>query len=468
MSELLPVRAPYLGQVATRCFVPRNKAAGPNYIRGVDMVWTRDRAVNPKIGWGRWIVTGHEEVAATGDITFVAGIQLPDGTNIYANQCPGGASVAFTSGSTLFLDFTADIPANTRVKLFTLQDSATSAEVIWRQGQAQDQNAPDCGMNGPTNGTRPGLFDAFSNFSEYSYPPVAFLAQTRQPSIWQIGDSREETGTEGARGPAYDNGFTIPAIGQKFGYICNTVSGTSLVQFLAATNTARRRALAAYCTHVLDTFGYNDLAGQARTAAQLIADRTTLANQFPNQIVIGVTVPISPNTSDAYNTRANQGTVASKWAVFNQAARDGIAGEKILLDVADAVDPFRINKLPVARDPSLTARATTAVFTASVAANSTALVVSAVTSGTINFGDPITDSLTASPLTALCGATIIDQPSGTPSGVGTYTISRKQISAVSSRTMYVGGYAFPDAIHQTREMSEQVMQKIAPVVASIR
>jgi hypothetical protein len=468
MTELLPIRAPYLGQVATRCFVPRAKAAGPNYIRAVDMVWTRDRALNPKIGWARWISGTHEETAASGDIPFVAGIQMPDGTNIYANQCAGGAPVTFTSGSTLLLDFTVDIPANTRVKIFTLQDSTGAAEVVWRQGQAQDQSAPDCGMNGPGNGARPGLFDAFSNFSEYSYPPVCFLAQTRRPSVLQWGDSREETGTEGARGPWYDNGLTIPAIGQNFGYICLTISGSSLVQLLAATNTARRRALAAYCTHVLDTYGYNDLSGQGRTAAQLLADRATFAAQFPSNIVIGTTVPISVGTTDAHVTRTNQATPASKFAIANAGIRNGVAGEKLVLDTADAIDPFRINKVQVARDPSLSSRATACTFTASIAAGTDQLVVSAISSGSLNFGDPIIDSLVGGPTTSLCGATIIEQVSGTAGSTGTYTISRKQVTAISSRTMYVGGYALPDAIHQSREMSEQVMQRIMPAVVTIR
>lgn len=71
--------------------------------------------------------------------------------------------------------------------------------------------------------------------------------------------------------------------------------------------------------------------------------------------------------------------------------------------------------------------ATSAVFTASIAG--TTMTVTAVASGAIDDGDTVSD--VAGAITA--GTTVVDQLTGTPGGVGTYSVSATQ--TVTSRTV---------------------------------
>jgi hypothetical protein len=75
--------------------------------------------------------------------------------------------------------------------------------------------------------------------------------------------------------------------------------------------------------------------------------------------------------------------------------------------------------------------------------------------GTISINDPLTDSLTTSAEQRFAECTVLEQLSGTAGGVSTYRVSRNFV--LSSRTLYVDGYAMTNGSYQKKDMSEQVM-----------
>jgi hypothetical protein len=389
---------------------------------------------------------------------YPAGVYTYATENIAAGSQAVPLAVPHVNNTTLFLNFNKYVPANAAPRFRVIQ---TGNGVLFRQGQIGDQAPPNCFLQNGT-GTPANMTDAAPAGSEYSYPPIAYLVQTRKPSVLEFVDSHGECGNEAGRPPLYSNGLVTPAIAQSFGVISLSESGTGLAQYLAAANKARREELAQYVTDVHNGLGYNDLNAFGRSAAQLIADRATFAARFPNNRVSGATICPTTSTTDGATTLANQtiSANAAKGLVVNESIRAGIPGEKFVLDVADAMDPFRLGKFPVDRNLTLAARATACTFTGSISGST--LTVTAVASGSLSRNDPITDSLTSG-TTALSGCTVMEQLTGTAGSTGTYRISRPQ--TLASKTLYVGGFATNDNIHQTKDLSEIVMQKILPVVA---
>lgn len=458
----------YWGQAANRCFPPRNVITGATaWARTEDVVFPTDGGF-PRVGWARWRMQSNEEVLPAGDGTLIVRMEYPAGVYTYATEninagAPGSpAAVPHLNNSTLFLNFNKFVPAfavpMVAPRFRVIQ---TGNGVLFRQGQIGDQAAPGCFLQNGT-GTPAAMDDAAPAGSEYSYPPVAYLVQTRKPSVLEFVDSHGECGNEAGRPPLYSNGLVTPAIAQQFGVISLSESGTGLAQYLAATNKARREELAQYVSDIHCGLGYNDLNAFGRSVAQLVADRATFAARFPNNRVSGATICPTTSTTDAATTLVNQTISANafKGLVVNENIRAGIPGEAFILDVADGMDPFRLGKFPVDRNFTLASRATACTFTGSISGST--LTVTAISSGTLNRNDPLTDSLTSG-TTALSGCTIMEQLTGTTGSTGTYRVSRPQ--TLTSRTLYAGGFATNDNIHQTKELSEIVMKAIQPAIA---
>lgn len=469
MSQLLPARAvKAVGHAATRCFEPTAKLAAANYIWSQDIVYTKDAGAVWTIGWAFWTTSNNSESYLTGNTSFSAAIEYPVGSGnwTYANECPGGAPITFDMGGTnklCLLTFNKVIPRGKAVKIRALQDSATANGVFWRQGQSADQAHPLQGMSGPSNGARPGLLDAFSNFGEYSFPPVLVATQTRQPSALLFHDSREECASDGPRPPFYDNGLVSPALAAAgIGYSQMGHSGLALSQFLAGTRT-QRMALAPYFTHVGNLYGINDLVAQGRSAAQLLADDATFAALFPNNEVFTDTFMPALGTTDGFATLANQSITAANLAkvkTVNEGRRAGVVGNSFCLDVIDKLDPLWTYKWPIDRNPALASRATGCQFTGSI--SGTTLTVTAISSGSLNVNDPIVDKQDTSTDQKVTGCTIQEQLTGSAGSTGTYRISRPQ--TLTSRTLYVGGYGASDGYHQAKDLSEQVKARLIPDV----
>jgi hypothetical protein len=234
-------------------------------------------------------------------------------------------------------------------------------------------------------------------------------------------------------------------------------SATLLNLFLSGNAYTNRVALGQYFSHVVNAYGINDLNGGGRTVAQLSADRTTFANLFPNNIVVGCTLSPLSGSSDGWFTTANQTLGAQSILVqnFNEVVRKGISGEAFYWDVSDGTDPYRTGKWPVTRDAgAATYGGIQAVFTASIA-SSGIMTVSAFTSGSpLKVTDWIVSSLTGANPTSPSPCRIVSFGTGS-GGAGTYQLDKLGMT-VASTTMYTGGMVTVDGLHGNLIASEMI------------
>lgn len=108
-------------------------------------------------------------------------------------------------------------------------------------------------------------------------------------------------------------------------------------------NHTRRAALAAYCSHVLDDYGINDITGGTVTGAQLVTRTQAIAAIFPTKEYFRVTLAPRVALTDGSTTAGGQTPFAGEAAriFFNNAVRAGLAGVVRYFDVADATETAR-------------------------------------------------------------------------------------------------------------------------------
>lgn len=444
----------YMGQSATNCRPPRNlmsagagrwqRTASPHFARNILPAGVA-KAAFPNWRQG----TGTAEVT-TGAGTIRAWLEYPVGTFTATPETAGGA-VSHPVGNT-WLTYPVTVPDGAYHRWIVILQNDLGTPFF--QFQAPDNVPPGCGWESSTTSipTTPNGVAANVLF----YGPVAIWAPTRRPSWIEMGDSRAEGGTEGLPDSFGESGLLRPSLGPVFGCTNLSQSATSLFDFLSTASKTYRNEMIAGCSHIICPYGVNDLGGAGRTAAQLAADFTTLAGLYPNQKVFATTLPPYLSTSDGFQTIANQTNVITgnnqKVTDFNTLVRAGIPGIAGYFDIARAFDPYRTGRYPVTANPlaqyEIAYPNTGVVFTGSVAANGV-MTVTAVTSGTIKPGDPITGSLSSSPNSPQPGSRVM--PYGTNSttgvgGTGTYQLTRA-VDATSSKTLYVGGLVTTDGLH---------------------
>lgn len=474
----------YLGQVATGCFMPRAIDTSKTYAKSRDMLIMRSKAVNPKVGFARWKVESGFEDWPAAPANLMAVIEYPVGVFTYSNQniAAGGAgppaAVVQATNDTTYLDFNLTIPKGATAYVRALQTVTGSQGVMLRQAQHPQVARPGCYMQTGT-GTAPSITSAFSGSpGDTSYPPVVFAAMIREPSFLIFSDSREDTGHEGARPPYFDNGVVTAAIGRRFGYASMAEAGSLIFNFIYgnadSTIPARnlnRRNLSIYFSHVFCGWGINDLSS-SRSPAQVWNDRSLFTAMFgSNKPIVGGTIMPYTVSGDGWATIAGQALTNTQPLTreANRLIRKGVPGEAYLIDSAAAVDPSDRGKWPVSADPSATTALSTATITASIA-TSGVMTVTAANANTLGYGVTLTDKLSAGSFTGTPypGTIIREQLSGTPGGVGTYTVEPAPLTAVTSRTMYAGAYATQDGIHPTGLMAEQALPRVAIDLNQVR
>jgi hypothetical protein len=139
-----------------------------------------------------------------------------------------------------------------------------------------------------------------------------------------------------------DIGEIARSIGPSYGYTNLAVAGDSAKA--AVTGIANRSRMFAYCSHVIDEYGVNDLA-LGESTSTITAARTTLA-QMSGKPTYGTTIPAETNSTDNWATLANQ-TTKIDTDPLNGLIRNGITGEIGIFDVAAGLDPTDQQKFPV-------------------------------------------------------------------------------------------------------------------------
>jgi hypothetical protein len=217
--------------------------------------------------------------------------------------------------------------------------------------------------------------------------------------------------------------------------------------YLSGSHTYRDQ-LMQYASHIIDGWCFNDIQGGA-TAATCAANRATFAALYPNNIVIGNTLPPFTTSSDNWTTTTNQSVDLVGLVTFNSLARLGIAGEKFVFDLAYAMDPSHVNLWTPAPNPYATSLTPVFSGTASIS-TAGVMTVTACTSCTLTIGTNLVGTGVPLGLYVASYGTNVSS-SGVCTATCTYNLVAPLSSAVTSTTISAGGFSTNDGTHITAQ-----------------
>lgn len=342
----------YIGLVATRGDLNQSST-------GAGTTWIMDRsahiarqtipALGLKIVWGNYYVNGSSVEVSVGSGTYEASIEYPAGT---FTRClfAGSNTVVVAGGSDAITDFCGPaIPDGAKFWVRALYVNVTGGIIFSGSVPYSATDEGDLfGSGTPTNDVMTGtIANGAGGTASTGFHPYAIIGNTTNPTACLIGDSRTTGFGDLVNNFSGDTGELARTVGPAMAYTKLAIFGASLNT--TVLNFTGRGRILQYCSHAIDQYGVNDIGG-GRSAAQLSADRTTMAGLFVGKPMYGTTIPTNTTSSDSWATIANQTTTANPAVVvtFNGLARAGISGEAGIFDIANVVDPTAIGKWPVA------------------------------------------------------------------------------------------------------------------------
>ncbi len=126
--------------------------------------------------------------------------------------------------------------------------------------------------------------------------PLAIVGNTTKTTIMVVGDSIGR-GANGAWTSSFNHGYIEEAVGTKFGVLNISAYGDTASSFINGTNSAKRRTLKQYCSHVIVEYGCNDVNGST-SATNIINNLNTLAAFFSDKSYYRTT--LTPRSSGAW------------------------------------------------------------------------------------------------------------------------------------------------------------------------
>lgn len=332
---------PYLGQIATRSYVPLTTNAGIPQSMARSKHIARDTITSLQIEIPNWYVnnTTFAETGVGASASVTASIEYPAATFTQV-KFSGIAAGTVPDLTTLRSD----------VLPIAIPKGATFFVRIWRNcaggivftgSVAQDTSNGDFFRYGSsiTDQTMSGTITS-SDTSNMAFP-CAIIANTRMPACALTGDSRVAGLNDTFSDATGDKGELARAIGPLMAYINMGVPSDQAQKFVASH--ARRQALLAYVTTQVIEYGINDLATGGRSDAQIRADLLSIAGYAPGKRNILCTMP--PSTTGAWTlANGSDQTVKSFEAsrVSNNDWRRTVpAGFNGCFEIADVVESSR-------------------------------------------------------------------------------------------------------------------------------
>lgn len=314
LTQSKGVGVPYLGQVATRGYMPA-KRSSLRYCMSRSGHFARDAIASLRIVVPNWYTNYASSFAETGiggAALVEASIEYPAGS--FTRVTFSGASTgSIPSGENLVSDVVpVSIPNGGEffVRIYTDCSSgfAYSGGVTGQTYRAGD--GCEYGSSGISNRVMGGAVSLQAPSSMRF--PAAIVAMTRRPSVISIGDSIDE-GSAAAPSAAGDGGILWKSLGPSLAYINGGISANRL-QYYAASH-QRQAELAAYCTHVIIQSTRNDVS--SRTTAQVQADHETVRALFAPKPIYLVTTPPRTTSTDSWATAGNQ----TVWSAVPEATK---------------------------------------------------------------------------------------------------------------------------------------------------
>lgn len=334
----------YIGQVATRSYVPTHNNVNSSDWMIRSFHFARDRITSVRMAFANWYVNpGAGPIVETANgsaCTLGASIETSGG-KFYQCTFNGATSVSVASGTTVWTDWLSVGSIEKGDKFFVRQRRTGATAISYNQdgdgahaystgGDAFEQTSTDK----LTSGT---VVAQFTNISAY---PVAIVAQTRRASIAIVGDSRQ-AGRNDLADATGDQGELSRALGGSFGYMNLAVVGEHAWEFSASCTL--RKALLPYCSHVIVGHGINDVVEGASLATIQSRVQAVAALAAPRPVYA---ITLSPYSTGAWTAAdGSDQTIRSDNTVrvnYNNWLRGPLpAGFNGFLEVADSVELSR-------------------------------------------------------------------------------------------------------------------------------
>lgn len=293
----------YLGQIATRTRLPSNASTTNKQFQSITRHTLRDGGSYIELIFPNWRGnnTNGTEVGSGGVLTLTASVEYPAASgNIVqvlfdgiatatiadgANSVVGRATLDFVAGQDIYVRAFGSNP-------FGIVYTASGGVIDSGRGERLRVAASALTDHTMVAGS------ITDNAGGFTYTPIVILGMTTKASVFLAGDSIQNGFGGGfAVDDTSDEGIVARSIGPTLAYGCFAVNGDRVNW--AATNYAKRLALAQYFSHMACNYGRNDLASASRTAAQVLADLNAFYGLFPAGMPKFQTT-ITPTTTGAW------------------------------------------------------------------------------------------------------------------------------------------------------------------------
>lgn len=337
-----PTVASYLGQVATRCHISRSFSATPKQMMLRTYHIARDNITSLRIVEANWRVDSSTfaETGSGANFIVTASVEYP------LNVCKqilwaGSASGTIATATTGVSDAVSIVIP--KGAMFAIRRYITCTAGI---PFASFNDTVDRGFgadimgyaaSGITDQTMSNATVTTAQGSGTMHYPAAIIANTREPSLAVVGDSRNVGTLTTSSTAGFDSignlGEIQRVIGANYGCLDLGCYGEKMQNFVGSH--ALRVALGSYCSHICIQMGANDYNG-GRTTTQMANDSDAIAGYFTGKTIIYSTIAPISTSSDSWATVANQTVNANN--VNRNTENTRRLAKPICWDIASAVE----------------------------------------------------------------------------------------------------------------------------------
>lgn len=338
----------YEGLVASRArFVINTNDATNKFMMSRSGHVATEALSSIKFAFANFSLTGAREQGNGAASTITASVEYPAGTFTQI-KFAGSSSGSIPDADLIFSDFvTVSIPlgATFWVRSF-ISNTAGLSYNTWQStffGEATTLSA--------TSISDQTLGGTITNSGAFSFPPVAILGLTTNPSVMIVGDSIALGLTAG---DTEDSSNTATGFNAKVGIVARSMGNVPFVNMARfgeqaagwSGGAAARAKLIQKSSHVFCEMGINDLHAGSSSATLITALQAIYALTGSWQKVYQNTLTPFSSSTDAFATLANQTTDVSNAArvAFNTSLRTGgVTGQnfKGFVETADVLESSR-------------------------------------------------------------------------------------------------------------------------------
>lgn len=332
----------YLGQIATRSWIPNNFFATNKQIMSRTFHYARDVISSLQIVIPNFTVVsaaapnmGENGPGATATVT--ASIEYPAGT-FHQATFSGSTSGTIADGGMIVTDpIAVSIPNG--AQFFCRIWYSCAAGIIYGtssngmstgDGVAFGVTTPDLTMSGTVTQA--------TNITGVA--PAALIAMTKKRSVALLGNSRGY-GASDTGDSSGDLGEMARSIGPSLAYLNLCVPSDRAIDFTTGSHSTNRRALMSYASSRVSEFGINDVTQGAAPSA-IVSALQTIAG-YKTTPIWQTTISPQTTSTDSWATTANQTPNAnnSNRVSLNGSIRAGLAGFAGFFEIADVNESAR-------------------------------------------------------------------------------------------------------------------------------